>query len=160
MVSPCVGTMYGTLDGMELEQRLTVFQTNDLLLSLHEGTVTPRSLSLSATVSVTLHYLILTLAAPKRRRLTVRPKHTLRTFQHRLEATQYTPIKGAQNTQQYASMQHTTTKINNYSRSIAKARSKSSGRIHHRSLHDVVMAPDSQALVRADVHIARRLRST
>jgi hypothetical protein len=40
---------------MELEQKLTVFSTNNLFFSLHEGTVTPRSLSLSATVSVTLY---------------------------------------------------------------------------------------------------------
>jgi len=33
-----------------------VFSTNSLFLSVHEGTVTPRSLSLNITVSVTLHY--------------------------------------------------------------------------------------------------------
>jgi len=42
-------TMCGTLDGMEHGQKLTVFLTNNLFLSLHEGTVTPRSVSLSVT---------------------------------------------------------------------------------------------------------------
>ena len=79
MAPPDAGTMCGTLNCMELEQKLTVFQTNNL----REGTVTLRSLSLSVTVSVTLHYLTLTLAGPKRQRLTVRPKHTLRKFQTR-----------------------------------------------------------------------------
>ena len=51
-------TMCGTLDGMEHGQKLTVFLTNNLFLSLHEGTVTPRSLSLSVTVTVTLQYVM------------------------------------------------------------------------------------------------------
>jgi hypothetical protein len=58
----------------------------------------------------------------------------------------YTPIKGAYNTQQYPNMPHTPTKINNYSRSITEARTRSSGGVQHRSLqslHDVDMAPDS-----------------
>ena len=38
---------------------------------------------LYVTVSITLHYLTLTLAGPKRHLLTVRPKHTLRTFQNK-----------------------------------------------------------------------------
>jgi hypothetical protein len=48
---------------------------------LGTAVINTHTLSLSVTASVTLHYLTLTLAAPKRRRLTMRPKHTLRTFQ-------------------------------------------------------------------------------
>jgi hypothetical protein len=56
MASPHADVMCGTLDGMELGQKLTVFSTNNLFLCLYEGTMTPRSLSLSVTVSVTLQH--------------------------------------------------------------------------------------------------------
>jgi hypothetical protein len=59
--------MFGTLYGMELGQELTVFSTNNLFLSLHEGPVTPLSLSLSVTVSVMLHYLTLTMRSDYQR---------------------------------------------------------------------------------------------
>jgi hypothetical protein len=56
MASSRADVMCGTLDDMKLGQKLTVFSTNNLFLSLHEGTVTPRSLSISVTVSVTLQW--------------------------------------------------------------------------------------------------------
>jgi hypothetical protein len=73
---------------------------------------------LSVTVSVTYVTLshtypgIVKAAPPHRSPQT----HSKNVSKQRPEATHYTPIKGAYNTQQYPNMQHTTTKINNYSR--------------------------------------------
>ena len=44
-----------------------------------------------------------------------------------------------------------TTKINDYSKCIADAHTRFSCWVRHRRLHDADMAPDSLALVRADV---------
>jgi hypothetical protein len=71
------------------DQTKCIMRTNSFLSSLFLSFDTRMpylqiiSPDLSVTVFVMLHYLTLTLASPKRHSLTVRPKHTLSTFQNK-----------------------------------------------------------------------------